>query len=403
MRADYFKLATKSIRKRRLRSWLTMIGIIVSIATIFILVSISVGLQNSVEEQFQQLGTDKFFIQPKGQFGPPGSTAGSELTQKDVDAIEKVAGVKAVTYIVVGNAKIEFGGETRFFPVYGIPLDTAHVYLDTGINKIDEGRFLKPGDDMAVMIGSQYKYNNIFDRPLEINDRLKINEEEFRVRTILQAVGNPQDDRNILIPIDDFRALFNITTRIDNILVQIQPEEDIKMISDRVAKKLRSERNVDEDNEDFTILTPEEILAAVNNVLSILTSFLFGIAAISLLVGGIGIANTMFTSVLERTKEIGTMKAVGAKNSDILWIFLIESGLIGLIGGLIGVLFGAGIAKGVEYIVTTQLDTTLVQAAFPVYLIVGCLAFSFLIGALSGIWPAYRASKLKTVDALRYE
>jgi putative ABC transport system permease protein len=131
--------------------------------------------------------------------------------------------------------------------------------------------------------------------------------------------------------------------------------------------------------------------------------FLVGIAAISLLVGGIGIMNTMYTSVLERTKEIGTMKAVGAKNSDILLIFLFESGLIGLIGGIIGTLLGLGISKTVEFIAITSLHTTLLQAAVPFYLVGGCLSFAFLIGALSGTIPALMASKLKPVDALRYE
>ncbi len=113
--------------------------------------------------------------------------------------------------------------------------------------------------------------------------------------------------------------------------------------------------------------------------------------------------NTMYTSVLERTKEIGTMKAVGAKNSDILYIFLFESGLLGLVGGAIGILIGIGLAKGTEYVATTTLGTPFLQASFPLYLIVGALVFSFLIGAVSGILPAMQAAKLKPVDALRYE
>jgi putative ABC transport system permease protein len=144
-------------------------------------------------------------------------------------------------------------------------------------------------------------------------------------------------------------------------------------------------------------------LSSFDAILNIITVFLVGIAAISLLVGGIGIMNTMYTSVLERTKEIGTMKAVGAKNSDILWIFLFESGLIGFIGGFMGVLLGYGISKTVEIIAITTLNTTLLRAAVPAYLIFGCLGFAFLIGALSGTIPALMASKLKPVDALRYE
>ena len=403
MNKDYFTLSLRNLRKRKLRSWLTMIGIIVSIATIFVLVSISIGLQDSVKEQFSQLGADKFFIEPKGQLGAPGTGGAVELTTKDVDTVKKVSGVGGVTYITGANAKIQVGNEIRFFTVYGFPLDTGHIFLDTGMYKIDEGRFLRVGDSGVIALGSQYKYNSIFKHPLNTNDVLVINEQKFKVSSILQSVGNPIDDKNILMPIDDFRSLFNITDRVDEIVVQIQPGENITDISEKVAKKLRSERSVSEKDQDFFILTPDEVLATLNGILSILTSFLFAIAAISLLVGGIGIANTMFTSVLERTREIGTMKAVGAKNADIMYIFLIESGTLGLIGGIMGVLLGAGVAKLIEYIAKTQLDTNLVQAAFPWYLILGCLLFAFLSGAISGLWPAWRASKLKAVVALRYE
>jgi len=140
-----------------------------------------------------------------------------------------------------------------------------------------------------------------------------------------------------------------------------------------------------------------------SNIFGIVQGVLVGIAAISLLVGGIGIMNTMYTSVLERTKEIGTMKAIGAKNSDILQIFLFESGLLGLVGGAIGVALGAGLGKGVQYAAAILLDSDLLQASITLPLVLGALTFSFLIGSLSGIFPAMQAAKLKPADALRYE
>ncbi len=128
-----------------------------------------------------------------------------------------------------------------------------------------------------------------------------------------------------------------------------------------------------------------------------------GIAAVSLLVGGIGIMNTMYTSILERNREIGIMKAIGAQNKDILSIFLIESGLLGLVGGVMGVIFGFSISKIIEYIAVQQLGTKLLQAASPLWLIIACLAFAFLTGSISGLWPAWQASKTNVVDAVRYE
>jgi putative ABC transport system permease protein len=202
---------------------------------------------------------------------------------------------------------------------------------------------------------------------------------------------------------DDFKELYNVGDRVDQIVVQISQGENIKAVAETAERKLRTFREVTEKTKDFDILTPEELLSSFNTILNIITAFLGGVAAISLIVGAIGIMNTMYTSVLERTKDIGVMKAVGAKNSDILQLFLIESGLLGFVGGLLGVAFGYGAAKLIEYVVVVKLATTLLRAAAPVYLLLGCLAFSFIIGALSGIWPAWRASRIKVVDALRYE
>ena len=132
MISDYFSLAWKSLKKRKMRSWLTIIGIIISIATIFTLIALSLGLQGAIEEQFRMLGSDKFFIQPKGQLGPPQAGAGVMLTKEDVDVIKKINGVKEVTYLLVGNAKVESGDEERFFPVYGIPQEGLGLYFETG-------------------------------------------------------------------------------------------------------------------------------------------------------------------------------------------------------------------------------------------------------------------------------
>jgi putative ABC transport system permease protein len=158
---------------------------------------------------------------------------------------------------------------------------------------------------------------------------------------------------------------------------------------------------VTEKTEDFSILTPDKLLASFGTILSIITVFLVGIAAISLVVGSIGIMNTMYTSVLERTKEIGTMKAIGAKNSDILLVFMIESGLLGLLGGIIGAFLGLGLAFLVANIASTALGENIITVSVNYTLLFGAIAFSFAVGLFSGLAPAWQASKLKPVDALR--
>ena len=401
---DYIIIAIKNFKKRKLRSFLTLLGILIAIATIFILISISIGLQNAVQEQFRLLGTDKFFIQPRGQLAGPGTEGAVELTENDIKAIEKVSGVKALSPWTATSAKIEFAGEIRYITIIGIDLETSELFVETGAYEAEEGRVLKKGDSKNIMIGSQYKHNNFFKRPVKARDKILINnKEKFTVKGILESIGNSHDDRFIYMPIRDFRSLFDISNRIDTIVVQIEQGEDIKDVAEKVKRKLLNKRGLTEKTRDFTILAPEELLESFSLVLNIITAFLLGIATISLLVGGIGIANTMYTSVLERTKEIGIMKSIGAKNSDILSIFLIESALLGLVGGIVGVILGAVVSKTIEYIAIAQLGTTLLQAATPFYLIIGCLLFASLIGSLSGFLPAYQATKIKPVDALRYE
>ncbi|MCK4491202.1 MAG: ABC transporter permease, partial [Candidatus Altiarchaeales archaeon] len=187
------------------------------------------------------------------------------------------------------------------------------------------------------------------------------------------------------------------------IMARAKPNYDPEKVAEKIKEKLRKDRGLEKGEEDFMVLTMEQMKEAVGIVLDATQAVVVGIAFISLFVGGVGILNTMYTSVLERTKEIGVMKAVGARNSDIMLLFLIESGTVGLVGGLIGCLIGASISKGLEYIAVTQLDQTLIQASITPELIIGALLFSFIVGCISGVLPARQASKLKPVDALRYE
>ena len=177
----------------------------------------------------------------------------------------------------------------------------------------------------------------------------------------------------------------------------------IKSRNTKIEEKLRKYKGQKEGEEDFYVQTFEEIMAMFGSVINILNGILVLIALISLFVASVNITNTMYTAVLERTKEIGIMKSVGAKNSDILTLFLIESGLLGLVGGLIGVGVGAGIGKSVEYIALTQLGTPFLQASISLELVLGALLFSFVVGSFSGVLPAIQASRMRPVEALRHE
>ena len=236
---------------------------------------------------------------------------------------------------------------------------------------------------------------------LYVNLMDKIEGVDFKVVGILKKSGNPQQDGTLVIPEAAMREILGIEETYDIIPAKISAGEDIAVVTERIKKDLRSHRNVEEGKEDFTVQTPENILATLNTILFIIQGVLVGIAAISLLVGGIGIMNTMYTAVLERTKEIGVMKAIGARNWEIMSIFVIESGMLGLVGGIIGVSMGFGISKSVELIAFQIYGSYLIKADFNLGLLIGMLMFGFIIGSLSGAFPAKQAAALKPVDALR--
>ncbi|MAH06772.1 ABC transporter permease [Candidatus Pacearchaeota archaeon] len=404
---DYFTIAGRNLKVRKTRSLLTVLGIFLGIVTIFVLMSLSLGLREYVNEEFEKLGGDKFFVQPKGQAGPPGASGSAvELTIRDVEVVEKIRGVEEVAHFTVGNTKIEYKDQERYYLTLGVPTDSKKkfdlVFETFGLGA-DDGRMLKKSDKRKAMVGYNYRHRNLFNKPVNAGNKIELNDIEFEVVGVLESVGNPADDQQIYVSIDDFKELFDSGDRVDFIMAQVKGGEDINKVAEDAERKLRKHRDVDEKTQDFNISTPEELLATFSVVLNGITGFLLIVALISAVVGGIGIANTMYTSVWERKKEIGTMKAIGARNKDILGIFVVEAGILGLVGGLIGVGIGILIAKGIEYVITVYVGANLLRASMNIWLIVGSLAFGFIVGLISGFLPSWQASKLKPVDALRYE
>jgi putative ABC transport system permease protein len=401
---QYSKLSLQSFKHRKTRTIMTLIGIIISIAVLFTLISLSLGLQDYVNEQFEKIGADKIFIQAKGSsFGMTGDATPSKLTEKDVEIIQKTNGIEIASYAVYGNVAAEYNSKTVYTMVAGFPSENKEeldFIIEAFTIDLEKGRFFDQRERGKIVVGS--KYSNVFEKPVQLNEKLKINGKDFKVIGILESLGNDADDKLIYITTNDFEELFDSKERADMIIAKIEDKDNLERIKNELIKKLDKFRGVNEKTRDYIILTPEELLKTFQNILNIIYVFLIGIGSISLIVGGIGIANTMYTSVLERTKEIGVMKAVGARNFDITLIFLIESAILGFFGGVLGILFGALGAKFVENI-ASQSAGSFISASMPLWLIVGSLAFSSIIGAISGFFPSRKASKIYVVEALRYE
>jgi putative ABC transport system permease protein len=400
---DYFKIPAKEIRRRKLRSWLTLIGIFIGIAAIVSLITLGQGLENAITKQFQALGNDKLFILPKGGFFGMGSS--ELLNEDDLEVITKTSGVKIATGLSQGFARFEFNDLVHYGFISGISTDPEERALvwDAQTYGVAEGRLLRKGDKFKTILGYEHSLPDLFEKRVELGDKIILHAKEFKVVGFLDKIGSPPDDQAAIIPLDAYEEVFDSKDELNFIIAQTHLAEDPLLVAEDVEKELREDHDLDEGEEDFEIQTPEQFMEAFGVILDIVQIVLIGIAAIALLVGGIGIMNTMYTAVLQRTKEIGIMKAIGARNSHVLYLFLVESGLYGFFGGLIGVTLGIGFAKIVELVFIQVVGPAFLVIEINWLLVLGTLIFSFLIGVLSGIAPARRASLLNPVDSLRYE
>jgi len=392
---DYLQLALGSLINRKLRSFLTILGIVIGVAAIISLISISQGMENAIVAQFERIGSNKLFVTPKTMGSP---TSASGLTVDDVKALEGMSDFTWVTPYLYNPAVVKFGNQELYLSnIAGIPADNLEKRWKDFDFTLAEGRYLTPQDTHSVIIGAKV-YDGLFDRKVRINNNLVINNTKFKVVGILDTFGNPDDDSVIWMDMGAVRSLFNEDKRVTLIDLAVKSNVDNSQVAKRATRVLERKRG----NDNFEVTTPDQILEQLQSILSVLQVVLVGIAAISIVVGAIGIMNTTYTSVLERTNEIGVMKAIGAQNKDIMIIFLIESGITGLVGGIMGVLFGAGIAFAAQKVINAT-GYDLMKVIIRPELVVFGLVFALGVGMLSGVLPARSAAQLKPVKALQYD
>ena len=403
MNWDIIKYALMNIRKRKMRSGLTVLSILIGITAIYTLVSFGVGLQNYIDLIAEEAGTDKLFIQSRG-IGAPGTDENFFLTKDDVDFVEKINGVSEISGMYMKTVEVKKNKQLKF--VFGMGMDpkNADFIEEAFAFDIEKGRQLKKGDLDKVVLGHNYQLENkIFKKPLIIGEKIDINGRIFQVVGFYEEVGNPQDDSNAYFTYESFESLFpKNKDQFGWIMVNANKNTDPALLAERIQDRLRKHKGQEEGKEDFFVQTFEDALQTFNNIITVLNGILVLIALVSLIVAAVNTMNTMYTAVLERTKEIGIMKAIGARNSHILSIFILESGILGMIGGSMGVLLGFLISSTGGFI-AAQAGFSFLKPDFPIWLTLGSIIFSFMVGAVSGTLPAVRAAKLKPVDALRYE
>jgi len=340
-------------------------------------------------------------IQARG-VGAPGLDTTFKLLEKDLRAVEKTSGVLEASGVYFKIGEVEFRNEKIISYVMGydpkVPLIMEVFNID-----IFSGRELKSGDSKKAVLGYNYLVSDkIFSRPVRLNDKIEVQGTSLKVVGFYEPLGNPQDDSNVYIVEDDIDTIFNDQNNSYGWIVARVNPNDVETISEKIEKSLRKSRDLVEGKEDFFVQTFEDMIESFLSILNIVVGFILVIAFISVVVSAVNTANTMITSVLERIKEIGVIKAIGAKNSEIFLIFLFESSFLGFIAGSLGVLVGWGISS-VGGNVLDSIGFGFLAPAFPSALFIGSILFAVFTGAISGVVPAWNASRINVVDALRYE
>ncbi len=410
---DSLKSAVDSLSHGKMRSVLTMLGIVIGIASVIILMSIGQSAQDLILNQVEGIGSNLIFIIPggtNGKFQSPAAAQGivvKTLVQQDVDALSREPSISAAVPLVSGqanavynenNLNVTYQGTTaNFFPVRNYVLAKGYAFTDQDVAAYNH----------VVVIGSDLA-KTLFGTGINpIGKSIRLGNISFRVTGVLAPMGTGpggvnQDDL-ALIPVTVAQNQMLGINYFQYLIVSANPQYNTSFVTSRIQSVLEQDHGITNSaKDDFTIETQAQILQVLGTITSVLTYFLAAIASISLLVGGIGIMNIMLVSVVERTKEIGLRKAVGATENDVLQQFLIEAILLTFVGGVIGIAIGAAFT-GLVYLVLVYIVQTSWTFALPASAVALAGAFSTVTGLVFGIYPARKAARKNPIDALRYE
>jgi putative ABC transport system permease protein len=400
-----FLEAVDSLSSNKLRSALTILGIVIGVGAVIAVMSLGAGAENSITGQIEGIGTNLLFVTAGGAEGVRNV---EPLTLGDAAAVNDplvAPSVLNVAPALSGNVEVTFGGESVVTSIYG----TTSAYSPVRNTFVTEGEFLNEAHNLgraAVAVIGTDTAENLFGRKAGlVGETVRIEGQPYRIIGVLEEKGGSgfsNEDAVIIVPLNTAQTRLlrrSNPDQIDMIFVQSTSGETVDQAVEEISQVLRQRHRTQIGEDDFTIFTQRDLLGTFTTITGVLTIFLGGIAAISLVVGGIGIMNIMLVSVIERTKEIGLRKAVGARKADILVQFLAESILLSLGGGLVGIGLGWAISVIVGQIALANNVDFIPQVGLSAILL--ATISSTLVGLLSGLYPAYRAANLQPVEALR--
>jgi len=398
---SFLLLTLKSIRYRSLRSWLTILGIVIGIMLVVIIFSLSSGLERAISGLLQSFGSDLIYIFPGKETNPVMSLVGGQKFKvDDLFALEKIPGVKYVMPADVATLTVEFKGEKKSVMVHGAPWSGMRpIFEESQGVKLESGSWPLSEDTNEIVLGNLSAHKN-FKSVVRAGDEVTVGSKRMRVAGVLGLIGAQDDDNSFYISLNNFWMLTGSDRVAVTAIVKANPDVNLDLLARQIQFELGKQQAVP----DFSVLTPAKTSQLIGSVISLVELFLIVIALISLVVGAVGIMNTMYTSVLERTKQIGIMKAIGASSENVLSLFLMESGIIGLTGGLMGILGGILISfligLGAGKLGTQGLFSF---ASLDFYGFAVILFVTFMTGIFAGLLPARQAAKMEPAEALRYE
>jgi len=405
----FIKSSFKILRANRNRTVLTVLGIVIGIAAVIIIMSVGSGAQSLILDQISSLGTDLVNVTPgyTDQNGPPATVYGIQVTtlkEKDTEALSKIPEIKYIGSYIEGIALVQYENQKFDVKVMGTTAD----YLNIETINLDKGDFFSKGDENGIspvaVIGWQLA-QDFFGQDDPLNKKIKIKKEIFNIIGVIEkrgSVGFENQDNLVVIPLGAAQKIIFGINHLHYISMKVKGEDKVPYVSEQVKEIIRDQHNIDNpDKDDFTVYTTANFIKTLSNITNALKFFLSAIAAVSLLVGGVGIMNIMLVAVNERTREIGLRKAIGATENNIQNQFLVESIIVTLLGGVIGIALGvlvSGLIAGVAAYLGYKWGFVITLPSIFLGLVVsGC------VGIVFGWYPSRKASRLEPVDALRYE
>ncbi len=417
--SDTVSIVVRNLKRSKTRTTLTSLGVLIGVAAIITLVSIGIAMQTSVTSQFESVGDLTIIsVYPSnlrlGPFAPRKAEEIKILDEDAIDKIRKIEGIEALSPVYTfPDVIVKMGRLESSVSFTGIePKEIEKI-----AGKLEKGRYITRSDRYAVVVGSKFGetfYNpktgksetiNPLGKMFKVTVKRIVNEKMekktyiFRVVGVLKEKGT-QDDYSVYAPINTVisvnewrtgRTIKPEITGYSRVIVKVKDVDTVNKVTEKI------------EDMGFVVFSIQSIINSISTVFKILQFILAGIAGISLLVAGIGIVNTMTMSIYERTRQIGIMKAIGASNTDILWMFLSEAAALGFLGGIGGILLSFLLNSLITLFSSTMLSGATLKVSAPLWLIIFAIVFATVVGLIAGLVPSYRAANLKPVEALRYE